>query len=139
MSMEDAYIFEQLQTAVIAAVEASDYPTLPIKAMGRNFDPREHEKYLEIRIIPNNRNGDFWGNEKNYQGILRLILHWQNDNMGIYTPVRTIRSICSYFSKDKIINGVQIYENPNLLDILEEGDELLYPVSIRYRSYRPAL
>ena len=135
--MEDGDILKKLQTAVIAAVAASNTPLLPIKVIGRTFVPPSTQKWLEIVWIPNNPTGDFWGDEKNYQGMIRLILHWQNDDAGAYPPLAVIASIAGYFGKDMFIPGVKISENPNLTGALENGTETLYPVGFRYQSFRP--
>lgn len=135
--MRDVEIFETLQTAVKAAVAASTTPNMGVKFMGRTVAPPKDQKYLEVVLIPNNREGDFWGEEKNYQGIMRLILHWPVDDQGVYTPLNVVKSIASYFFNGQLLSGVQIYAKPNLMGVLEgEGGESLYPVSIRYRSYR---
>lgn len=136
-TMHDIDILQTLQTAAIAAVAASTMPLLPIKAVGRTFTPPSDQKYLELIYIPNHRNGDFYGNEKNYQGLFRLILHWKNDDKGAYGPLAVLASIASYFSKDQMLGQVQITENPNLTGVLEEPSETLYPCSIRFVSFRP--
>lgn len=134
--MKDEEILRALQTGTIAAVAASTMPELPIKAVGRTFTVPDDQKYLELVFIPNNRGGDFWGNEKNYQGLFRLVLHWPNDDQGIYGPMGVLASIAGYFTKGLRLQKVQIYETPNLTGILEEGSEMLLPASIRYQSYQ---
>lgn len=146
--LDDGAIVKILQTAALRAVVASNMPLMPVKLLGRTFDAVSSApdgRYLEVVIIPNNRKGDFWGSEQNYQGLLRLILHWQNDDQGVYKPLEFVKSVCSYFSKETLLFSeggsstvIQIYENPTLTGLLEEGDKLLYPVSISYRSHRPA-
>lgn len=143
--LDDDIVIKVLQTSVLDAVAASAKPNLPVKMLGRTFDATAAEQYLEVVVIPNNRTGDFWGKAQNYQGLLRLILHWQNDDSGVYEPIRIVKSIASYFDKDKLLystsgdlHPLQIYENPSLTGLLEEKDKMLYPVSIRYRSFRPA-
>jgi hypothetical protein len=135
--MYDQQILEQLQKATTAAVEASTMPDLPVKYIGRTFKVPADQKYLEIVFIPNNRTGDFWGNEKNYRGLYRLILHWKNDDAGAYPPMIVLSSICAYFDKERLIGNVQITDLPDGIGAIEEGVEMLYPASIRYACHRP--
>lgn len=140
--MYDVDILETLQKATIAAVAASGTPNIPVKYIGRTqigvaFTKPDDGKWLEIVFIPNNPNGDHWGNEKNYAGIYRLVLHWPNNNEGAYEPMRVLASICAFFSKENRLQNVTISDNPNLTGVLEQGSELLVPASIRYTCFRP--
>lgn len=137
--MNERAILEALQTAVrTGAVPNSIMPNLPVKYVGRTFQVPNDQKYLELIWIPNNRNGDFWGDEKNHQGLFRLILHWPNNNLGAYQPIDVIESIGSYFTKQRILSGIQIVEPPDFRGPLEMGHETLYPSLMRYQSYRSA-
>lgn len=143
--MNEPDIIRALQRGVTAAVAASTAPTLPVKyvetglldANGAVVPEPNDGKWLEIVWIPNNRNSDFWGDEKNYQGLLRLVLHWPNSGGGVYTPLGVIGSIADYFHKGRMLSGVQIYEAADFTGTVANGDETLYPVSLRYQSYRP--
>ena len=143
--MSEPAIIQALQTAVTAAVSASTAPTLPVKYLlvgssaGSTFTPPADRKWLEIVWLPNNRNGDFLGDEKNHRGILRLVLHWPNDGGGIYEPTLLLQSIGSHFSKGRLLSDVQVYATPDLSGFIEQGDEVLFPVSILYQSYRKGL
>jgi hypothetical protein len=133
--IDDGAILEKLQDGVAAAVAASTAPTLPVKYVGRSWEPPNDQRYLEVVFIPNNTN-DFWGDEQNYRGMFRMVLHWPNDDAGALPPLALIKSIAGYFSKDRLLQFVQIYETPKLGGILEMGHETLYPVSLRYQSFR---
>lgn len=133
--MYDTMILKALQTATIEAVAASEMPTLPIKGVALTFVPPNDQKYVELVFIPTNRN-DFWGNEKNYTGTFRIILHWPNDLVGPYQPMRVLASICSAFSKDTILSSVKISANPDFTGVLENGAENLFPATIRYQCFR---
>lgn len=135
--MYDQQILEALQKATTAAVEASTTPDMPVKYIGRTFTPPDDQKYVEVVFIPNNRNNDHWGNEKNYQGLFRLVLHWPADEQGAYPPMRALASICAPFSKDMRLQNVVISANPDFGGPLEQGAELLYPASMRYQCFRP--
>lgn len=134
--MSESNIISALQKAVTAAVAASSKPSLPVSYIDTEFTQPADGKWLEIIWIPNNRGGDYWGGEKNHRGILRLILHWPNNDSGVYKPVELLESIGAYFTKGLNLSGVQIYEKPDFTGRIADGDELLYPVSIRYQSFR---
>jgi hypothetical protein len=129
-------ILRALQQGVTAAVAASSTPTLPVAYIDKVFNTPEDGKWLEIVQIPNNRNGDFWNQEKNHQGLLRLILHWPKDGSGPYAPRDVIGSIGDYFHNGRLLQGVQIYEKADFTGSIPLDAENLYPVSIRYQSYR---
>lgn len=132
----DRTILNRLQKAVTAAVAASSTATLPVAYLGLTFEVPDDQKYLEIRFIPNNSGGDFWGEEKNYQGLLNLILHWPIDNEGVYPPMDALASIVSYFNKGRVLTEVLIEEAPDVKAALEKGSEMLYPCTIRYKCFR---
>src|SRR6476660_2008262 len=111
--MQDGAILKVLQTAVIAAVAASVLPALPIKVVGRTYVPENDQKWLEIVWIPNNPTGDFLGDDKNYAGMIRLVLHWPNNDAGAYSPIEVIASVAAYFTKDRHLGAVKISEPPN--------------------------
>jgi hypothetical protein len=136
--MIEREILQALQTATINAVSASTMPLLPIKALGRTFDPPGDGRWLEIVHIPNNVIGQFWADGKTYRGLYRLILHWGLDDAGVYQPMDVIASIAAGFPKGSIFqNGsvsVKIYDEPDLVGVIEASPETLYPVTIRYMS-----
>lgn len=134
--MDEAAIISALQKGVTAAVTASTMPALPVSYLDVDFNVPSDQKWLELVWIPNNRLGDFWGDQKNYQGILRLVLHWPNKGMGVYPPLELLASIAGYFTKGRMLSGVQITEPPDLTGALADGDEMLYPASLRYSSFR---
>jgi hypothetical protein len=137
--MYDRAILEQLQQATIAAVAASTVPALPIKHLVATgaFTIPDDQKWLEIVWIPNNRRGDYWGNEKNYTGMFRLVLHWPNDGAGAYGPMNVLASVCSYFDKERRLQNVMISANPDSGGVIEQGAENLYPAMLRYQCFRP--
>lgn len=135
--MIETQILQALQTKAIAAINA-DFSPLPIKAIGITLSPSP-PKYWQFVQIVNNLENEYWGESRVYRGIFRLILHWQPDNKGAY-PAMTIRdAVASRFRKDEIlINGVtnvQIYDHPNAASVIEDGREMLLPLSLPYRSF----
>lgn len=139
--MSDKLVLKALQKGVIAAIVASDNPDLPVKMIGRTFEIPNDQKYLEFVHIPNDPNDRFWGDEKLYQGIVRLILHWPNDDKGAYDPIDVVTSVGSYFTKTrKLIQEtitLNIYQQPKFTGALEGGKDTLYPLSMAYRSFDP--
>ena len=133
--MDDGLILKALQQGVTAAVAASTSSTLPVSYVGVDFNTPGDGKWLELVFLPNNVEGDLWGEDKTYRGILRMILHWPNDGAGVYRPLGLIGSIADYFTKDRLLSGVQIYAK-DITGVIFEGDETLFPASLRYVSYR---
>jgi hypothetical protein len=134
--MIEADITKALQDAVAAAVGASTLPALPIAYLDRVFTPPNDSKYVEIVQIPNNPDGEFWNDERNYAGILRVILHWPINNEGRYPPVRALDSIAGYFIKTRALsNGVKLTSVPNFTGPLEGKGDMLYPFSVRYQRF----
>jgi hypothetical protein len=137
--MSEKAILEALQKAVIAAVAASTLPATAVKYVGRNFTKPANGKWLEVVHIPNNITNEFWGDEKTYRGLFRLILHWPMVDKGAYEPLALIETISNYFAKGTkfadVANTVRvsITDRPNLLGIIEEPPEMLFPVSIQYQ------
>jgi hypothetical protein len=134
--MEDHAILAILQGETTLAVEACAIPTLPVKYFGIGFTVPNDQKWLEIVWLPNNRSGDYWGDEKNYRGTYRLILHWPNDGAGPYEPMLLLSNITSRFAKNRMLQYVQIYDNPDSGGVLEQGAENLYPASVRYQCFK---
>jgi hypothetical protein len=136
--MIEQKITEALQRSVIVAVSQSLQPTLPIKMMGRTLSPNP-DRYLEVIQIVNNIQNSYWGQSRVYQGILRLILHWEVNDEGVYEPMKLRDSIASFYMKeDRLWNGatgVQIVGVPDAGSPIEAGGGQLFPVSIPYRCF----
>lgn len=134
--MSDSAILRTLQTATIHAVAASQIPTLPIAFVDVSFVPPVDQKYLEIVFIPNNPGNEFWGNERNYMGLYRLILHWPKNGAGAYKPMDVLHSIGAYFSKDRLLDGgLKVADNPSFTGSLVMPGEILYPLGFRYQRF----
>ena len=138
--MIETDISDALQTAVIDAVSASVMPGLLIKAIGRTGPGVE--TYLEIVQIVNNRSGDYWDTSQVYQGGLRLILHWPVNDEGAIPAGRVRDSIAGYFVKGAVFSSgaasVMVYDNPTASGVIENGSELLLPVTVPYRDFKPS-
>lgn len=134
--MIEKEILQALQQAVIAAVATSGTPTLPVKFVGVSFNPPSDGKYLELVHIPNNGADKYWGNERTYRGLFRMILHWPNNGTGAYAPLTLVSSIMNSFSKHTLIgNLVRVMNTPKLTSVIEQPMETLYPVSLEYNTF----
>ena len=134
--MSEAAILRTLQQAVTAAVLVSTAPTLPVSYVGVNFNIPNDQKWFEIIWLPNNIQAGFSGNEKNHRGILRILLHWPNDGAGAYAPLNIIESVGNFFTNGKLLSDVQIYGKGDITGVIQDGDDTVYPLSVRYQSYR---
>lgn len=138
----ESSVYKALQKGVIAAVAASDRPALPVQMAGRTFVPgNDDTAYLQTIIIPNNPENELWGEGRTYAGLLRLILHYPNDDAGVYAPLDLLKSICEYFTKARALTDgtitVRITTPPNFIGDLPSGHETEYPVSMRYNFFQP--
>ena len=137
----ERYVLEALQKGVITAVAASDLPAANVKYVGRVFNPPDDAEWLELVYIPNNPTGEFWGSQKTYRGVLRLILHSPMKDQGIYGQIDTLQSILDNLNKGTRLADegqnviVKVTEVPNILNTIEEPPEILIPASIRYSFF----
>lgn len=134
--------------SVISVLENLTAP-LPIKTAGRTFNIPNDQKYFEIILMQNNsllanpRNwvgaSATWGDEKTFQGIIRVLLHWPNDDGGIYVQSDILANLKEEFKKGSwLYNGeakLMIYDHPSLTDVVEDGQELIFPLTIPYQSF----
>lgn len=124
--------------AILSNIEArlSDLQ-FPFKMPGRIFNPPNDQRYIELVVITNN-SADFWGDEKQLAGIVRVILHWSNDDEGIFYPMTICGLICQRLPKGLTLQfgsaKLQISTAPLVLDPLSDGQETLYPVSFDYSA-----
>ncbi len=132
-------ILKALQNAAIAAVATTD-AGFDIAAVGITLDPQPAD-YWQFVHIPNNRMGDYWGNERTYQGLFRVLLHRQIHQLGPYVDMRLIGMIADFFPKETRLNygaaNVQIYDVPDAGSLIIAKAELIYPLTLRYRCFRP--
>lgn len=145
--MIESDILKALQTAVLAAVAASTIPganaaakQARVKVVGRTFVPPTDNKWLEIIYIPNNVTGEFWDTGKTYRGLLRVLVHYPVDDQGGYEGLKVAESIAGNLAKGSVFSSgaakVKIYDEPNLLNVLEMPPDLMFPVSIRYECFK---
>lgn len=133
----ERYVLEALQKAVIAVGL-----TIPVKYIGRVFNPPSDGKWLELIYIPNNGTNEYWSEGKTYRGLMRLILHWPMNSTGAYPAMDVARTIAASFVKGSKFSDtgknvvVTITEHPNVQDVLEEAPDLLVPLTIRYSCFK---
>ena len=134
-------ILDALQTASGQAVSASLNPALPVKYIGFS-QPKNADTWLELVYIPNNLKGEYWGNEKVYQGILRFVLHCPVNQEGVQGYMKLLESITDHFEKGSIFTDVdenvivKIYEEPDTTSIIENPPEILVVGSVWYRCFK---
>jgi len=136
--MIDREIMESINVAVITAIGLCDTVTadFPVKFPSITFVPPDDQKYLEVVHIPNNSSAPtYWGSERNYAGLVRLVLHWPNENAGAYGPMDVAKSIAAYFQKGRSFTYFKVTDEANFMGILENGTEVLYTYGFRYSQF----
>ena len=134
--MIESKILNLLQKKITEIVN-SVYPVKYVNTNIGNID-----KFLEIVYIPNNIENEFWDEGKTYRGILRLILHWPQDNKGIYKPMEEAERVA-----DGLKKGLELFDeenhfkltltdNPDCTSIVEDEGKLLIPLTIKYLCFK---
>ncbi len=140
-AMIEKEILEAFQQALIFVVANSTKPLMKIMMVGRTIDGEIPENYVEVVHIPNNRTGEYYGNERTYQGLFRVLYHSPKDDLGPYAAMQYLGEIADGFPKEKVmINGaanLKIYDVPVAESVIPSGSELLFPLTLRYRCFRP--
>lgn len=112
----------------------------PVKYINTNMKAKD--KFWEIVYIPNNIENEFWNEGKTYRGILRLILHWPQDNKGVYKPMEEVERVADGFEKGlelfDDVNSVKvsITDNPDCTNVIEDEGKLLIPLTIKYLCFK---
>lgn len=127
-----------LRGIIGAAIEAVGN-RYPIKAPGRVFTKPDNGKFVELVVIQDNNADPNWGDEQRFSGDIRVILHWPNDNAGIYTPIEELALIkAPLFKGRRIWQGnakLLLTSNPQITDGIEGLDDVLYPLIVTYEYY----
>lgn len=132
--MSEAVIAENLYVAVTNAA-ASLSPLLPVQFPGRVFDIPSNGRYIEVIQIRNNRQGEYYGDERTYQGILRLLVHWPNDDAGAIPPLVYCEGIADALPKGTRFGNTVLYDVPEVGSVVEDQGQIFYPISFRYRDF----
>ena len=112
----------------------------PVKYINTNMKVKD--KFWEIVYIPNNVENEFWSSGKTYRGIMRLVLHWPQDNKGIYKPMEEAERVANGFEKglelfdDENKVKVTITDNPDCTNVIEDEGKLLIPLTIKYICFK---
>lgn len=136
--MNEDDVLKALQASVIAAVAGTTFPTLPIMFINVTFNKPDNGKWLELVHLPNNGTDQTWGDEKNYRGIFRFILHWPNDGSGTTVPMKIIDSMCAYYKKSNRIDGtLNLLNQARVTNVYNEDIGLSLVASLEYDSFSP--
>lgn len=135
-------ISQALYRIVDAAVALASDPALPVQFPMRNFDPPKDGRYVEVVQIRNNADGMFLGNERMYQGILRLLVHWSVDDTGSRGVTEYADKLASLIPKNTIgeygKSQVQLYSEWVAGSIIVEDGKAYLPIGARYRDFQVA-
>lgn len=152
MNNIDGEILQALQTAALAAFDAATInrpsgwqKATHIKPVGITLTPPASGGYIEFVHIVNNGSDEYWDETQFYQGGFRLLLHWpMTDQDGPYAPMKYLSELAGKFSKSLQypIEGVagvfvRLTKNPSASGPIENGSELLFPLTLSYRCFRP--
>lgn len=144
MTDHSRYVLEALQKGVLAAVAASSTPALPVKFVGRTFEPPQTGSWLELVHLPNDLSNEFWADGQTYRGVFRLVFMQVMNDKGAYNLMDLARSVSDYFTKGlglvdpgSFVN-VKIIDNPRNMGPMEEAPNIMVPVSIRYQCFKAA-
>lgn len=135
--MTERYVLQALQSAVVTAVGASP----PVKYVNRNMNPPSDGKWWEVVYLPNNIEGEFWGNEKTFRGVIRLVLHWPQDDKGAYAMFDEAQRVADKFVKGSLLQDpdkkvtVKITETVNVGGIIEQPPENILALTVRYQYF----
>lgn len=137
--MIESDISTALCNAVQAAVTAAA-PTVPIAWPGRTFDTSANE-YLEVVQIRTNFNNETWGEERTYQGFLRIIYNVLAADKGVVpysTIVDAIASAAALKKGSLLFSGaakVLLYDNPDMGSVIFNDGRMLFPLTVKYRDF----
>lgn len=136
----ERYVLEALQKAALSAVAGTGSP--PVKYVNRNFNPPSDGKWWEVVYIPNNIEGEFWNEGKTYRGVMRLILHWPQNDQGAYAMLDEVARVSNKIVKGTIYQDagnnayVRIIDHPNVSGVIEQPPENIAPLTIRYSCFK---
>lgn len=131
--MIEEQILKTLQKRLATVVDGQ----YKVKYLGRNITPPNKTPWWEVVFIPNNASDQFWGSEKVYRGLFRLILHWPQDDKGAYEYLAEAARVAAGFAKGSRLQYddspvITITDHPNVMSPIEEPPQTLVAISIRY-------
>ncbi len=116
----------------------NDAALLPTEFPNRTLETPNDDKWIEVIHQPNGvaRSLMAGGNNDPDQGLLRVGVHWPV-NSGDDDPSAICLQIAALYTKGSrffdVGLTVEIYEKPAIGGAIEDGQTVLFPVSIRYR------
>lgn len=142
MPVSEVEVSKALIKGAIAAITGNADPTVaatPIKAPGRTFQPPIDQKYFEIIPFLNGAFQTFWASGETFQGFARVILHWPTDDGGIYGPMALLAKVKAVLAKGTFLENsgakLLIYDHPVIASPVENGQETLFPLTVRYQCF----
>jgi hypothetical protein len=131
-------IFNGLMRAVNERLGNGLTDTVEISYPNIEYEPIYLGKWIEVLYFPNDTISKTWGNEKFFQGILRLNLHWPADD-GAENPMITAAEVLSFFPKGSdIFEGeavIRIYDHGSISTFFQTGQSAVYSITIMFRVY----
>lgn len=115
--------------------------SLPFKVGNRAGPGPAVEKWIWFIIIPNGEAKQGWNDLGADQGLLRALVHWM-PNVGEDAALQVCDIIADYFKQGTRWHSnpagetVEIYAPPSIGGLVEDGQSVYFPVSMRYRAFR---
>lgn len=131
--MNTLYDMLLLQCEAVAASAS-----LPFKVPSQPFTPPDDGKWLEFIIIPNGEAKAGWADLKYDQGLLRALVYWP-PGQGTEAPGAVCGIVAEHFAQGTRWHStpagstVEIYAPPSIGGLVEDGQSVYFPVSMRYR------
>lgn len=135
-------ITNALYAKISEAVKATNIPAMPVQYPLRSFNRPNNGTWLEVIHIRNNRTNEFWGAERTFQGLVRLILHWSNNDAGIFPAIAYLDQLAALIPKGTILSfgdaSVLIYDNPDVGSLIVDNGLVMVPLTLMYRDFYSA-
>lgn len=129
----DKKIVELIQKHCIASTK------VPVKFLNTNMNSSKKQIWWEIVFLPNNLENECWDDGKVYQGFVNLLLHYPQNNKGIYEAFDIVEELSKAFEKGTVLGDelmLTITHNPNIRAVAEEKSEVIIPLTLRYSCFR---
>lgn len=129
-----------VQLALYAGLDIAINNLLPVQYPLRSFKVPTDGKWFEIVRIVNNSTNEFWGNERTFRGIVRVILHWPIVDSGEIAPTKVLETVAANVKKGTEFvreeTRIQITDHPMIDEpIVESNGRAIMVLTLQYRSY----
>lgn len=115
--------------------------SLPFK-VGNSVGPEaDVQQWIWFIIIPNGEARSGWNDLGADQGLFRALVHW-TPNVGEDAALAVCDTIADYFKQgtrwhsDPVGTTIEIYAPPSIGGLVEDGQSVYFPISMRYRAFR---